>query len=117
MILALFRPFHLVAQLHHRNRPGPSPCRRLLFALLLSVAGVFLSEYVISNVPGNPTVDFVQGRFFLPIALGGVIFVSGFANRRWQPLLYVTLVMMLMAFPIVTIAVVTRALVLRYYLG
>jgi uncharacterized membrane protein len=93
--------------------------RRLLIAaaLLLSVAGVFLSEYVISNVPGNPTVDFVQGRFFLPIALGGVILVSGFANRRWQPLLYVTLVMMLMAFPIVTIAVVTRALVLRYYLG
>jgi len=85
--------------------------------LLLSVAGIFLSEYVISNVPGNPTVDFVQGRFFLPIALGGVTFVSGFANRRWQPLLYVTLVMMLMAFPIVTIAVVTRALVLRYYLG
>ena len=93
--------------------------RRLLIAaaLLLSVAGVFLSEYLISNVPGNPTVDGVQGRFFLPIALGGVIFVSGFANRRWQPLLYVTLVMMLMAFPIVTIAVVTRALVLRYYLG
>jgi uncharacterized membrane protein len=93
--------------------------RRLLIvaAILLSVAGVFLLVYVTFNVPGNPTVDNVQGRHFLPVALAGVIVLSGLANSRWHPLLYVTLVTMLIAFPMVTICVVTRAVVLRYYLG
>jgi uncharacterized membrane protein len=93
--------------------------RRLLIAavLLLSVAGVFLLTYLTFNVPGNPTVDGVQGRYFLPLALVGVILLSGLANSRWQPLLYVSLVTTLIAFPVVTISVVTRALVLRYYLG
>lgn len=93
--------------------------KRLLIAavLLLSMAGAFLLIYVTFDVPGNPTVDHVQGRYFLPIALAGVILVSGLANSRWQPVLYATLVATLIAFPVLTISVVTRALVLRYYLG
>jgi len=93
--------------------------RRVLIAavLLLSVAGAFLLIYLTFNVPGSPTVDNVQGRYFLPLALAGVILLSGLANSRWHPLLYVTLVTMLIGFPVVTISVVTRAVVLRYYLG
>jgi len=93
--------------------------RRLIIvaALLLSAAGIFFTVYVIFNAPGISTVESVQGRYFLPVALSGVLLLTGLVNNRWWPLLYVTLVTMLMAFPIVTIAVVTRALVLRYYLG
>jgi uncharacterized membrane protein len=93
--------------------------RRLIIAavLLLSAAGVFFMVYVTFNAPGNPTVDNVQGRHLLPIALSGAVLLSGLGNSRWQPLLYASLVAMLIAFPVVTISVVTRALVLRYYLG
>jgi uncharacterized membrane protein len=93
--------------------------RRLIIAtvLLLSVAGLFFMVYVTFNAPGNPTVDNVQGRHLLPIALSGAILLSGLASNRWQPLLYVGLTSMLIAFPVVTISVVTRAVVLRYYLG
>jgi uncharacterized membrane protein len=93
--------------------------RRLLIAgaLLLSIAGSFLLIYLTFNVPGNPTVDGVQGRYFLPVALAGVILLGGLVNSWWQPSLYVSLVTMLIAFPVVTISVVTHALVLRYYLG
>ena len=53
--------------------------RRLPIAavLFLSVAGAFLLLYVTFTVPRNPTVDGVQGQYFLPVALAGVILVSG----------------------------------------
>ena len=86
-------------------------------ALSLSLGGVFFLVYVTFNAPGNLTVDAVVGRYFIPIVLSGSLLLSGIANSRWRLGLYIALVMALVTFPVVSISIVSRALVLRYYLG
>jgi uncharacterized membrane protein len=82
-------------------------------ALLLSLAGVFFLIYVTFDVPGDPTVDGVQGRYFIPIMLNGALLLSGITNsRRWLAL-YITMVVAVIAFPVVSISIVSRAWMLR----
>ncbi len=84
--------------------------------LLVSGAAVFASEYLVWTPVGDPTVDGVQGRYFLPLALAGAALLPALGETRLARL-HKPLVLVVAAFPIISIAVVMRAVVLRYYLG
>lgn len=84
--------------------------------LLLSSAGMFIIMYVIWTPPGSATVAGLQGRYFLPLALVGVALLPALGNTRTARLQKV-LIVLLAAFPVVSLAIVMRAVVLRYYLG
>jgi uncharacterized membrane protein len=83
--------------------------------LLLSVAGVFGAEYILWTPPGSPVVAGVQGRYFLPLAVIGAALLPSFGTARWLPLRN-CLVLAVLAFPIVSLGVLMRAVVLRFYL-
>ena len=95
-----------------------SPRSRMVIAagLLLSLAGVFGALYLTWTVPGNATVEGVQGRYFLPIALVGAVLLPALGQARWRRP-HSVLLAVVAGFPVVTLAVVMRAVILRYYLG
>jgi uncharacterized membrane protein len=83
--------------------------------VLLSAAGVFAVIYLTWPV-GNPVVDGVQGRYFLPIALAGTAFLPAIGRGRWAPH-YNRLLIAVAAFPPVSLAVIMQAVISRYYLS
>jgi hypothetical protein len=108
------------------------PRRRLIIAaaLLLAAAGLFAAQYLTWTVPGKSTVDGVHGRYFLPIALAGAALLPALGGRslalggrslalggRLTAWPHRALLVLVAAFPLVTLTVVMRAVVLRYYLG
>lgn len=99
------------------ERISVGSCLVIAVGLLLSVAGVFAIQYLTWTVPGHATVEGVMGRYFLPIALAGGGLLPALGGTRWARLGHNALVVVVAAFPVVTLAVVMRAVVLRYYLG
>ncbi|THD73147.1 MAG: DUF2142 domain-containing protein [Bradyrhizobium sp.] len=95
-----------------------SVASRLLIVagLLLSTVGIFLSMYLGWTKPGAAIVAGVQGRYFLPLApavaaLLPALGTAGFRNLNRALLIVVV------AFPVISLGVVMHAIVLRYYLG
>ena len=92
------------------------PPRRIweALAILASIAGLGLAQYMTWTVIGGPIVQGLQGRYFLVPAILSVILWSNAelpAGRFWRwPIL------LLLLFPIVTIPVTVNAVFLRYYL-
>ena len=84
--------------------------------LTLSAVGVLAIIYVFGNSPGNAMVVGVQGRYFLPLALAGTAMLPALGNSSARRL-HKPLLVLIAAFPIVSLVVVIRAIVLRYYLG
>ncbi|MDE2581627.1 MAG: DUF2142 domain-containing protein [Rhodospirillales bacterium] len=85
-------------------------------AVLSSVVAVFAIEYLTWTVPGALVVDGVQGRYFLPLALVGGAALPALGTDRWARVRQ-ALVLAVAAFPIVSLGIVMRAIVLRYYLS
>ncbi len=84
--------------------------------LMVSVIGLFAIQYMTWTVPGHVTVEGIQGRYFLPLALVGTGLLPAFGNTRLTQL-HNALIAAVAAFPVVTLAYVMNAVVLRYYLG
>ena len=87
----------------------------LATGLLLSAGGVFAIQYLTWTEPGHPVVEGVQGRYFLPLALTGtgLLQMPGWALRSRIRGILVVLVGL---FPLVTLTIVMRTVILRYYL-
>jgi uncharacterized membrane protein len=85
-------------------------------ALLLAAAGLFAIEYLTWTAVGHATVEYVQGRYFLPLALVGAALLPALGDTRWARL-HNALVLVVLVFPVVSLAVVMHTVVLRYYLG
>jgi len=83
--------------------------------LMVSVVGLFAIQYMTWTVPGRVTVDGVHGRYFLALALVGTGLLPAFGNKRLRQL-HDFLMAAVVAFPVVTLAYVMNAVVLRYYL-
>ena len=81
-----------------------------------SVAGIFTTQYLACTPPGAPVVDGLQGRYFLPIALLLVTQLPGLPVPRPGSSLRLLALVLVVGFPLLSIVVTTRALVLRYYL-
>ena len=88
----------------------------IVAGVLLSAAGVFVAQYLTSTEVGHGIVDSVQGRHFLPLALPLAALLPALGNTRWARL-HNPLVLVVAAFPLVSLAVVMRVVMLRYYLG
>ena len=84
--------------------------------IAFAAVGVFLVEYVTWTVPGHPSVEGVEGRYFLAPALVGAALLPSLPRIR-APRLQTALLILIVLFPIITLAVTMRAIVLRYYLG
>ena len=95
------------------RRPRIAPAALILTAQLATVLAIFGIQYLLYSPVGSPIVDGVQGRYFLPPLLFGacLLGLADTTRRGWlaPPLGIVA------AFPIVSIGVMTRAVVLRYY--
>ena len=57
-----------------------------------------------------------QGRYFLPLALVTGIALPAFGSARWMRWRH-ALILAVIAFPVVTLGTVMRAIAQRYYLG
>jgi uncharacterized membrane protein len=84
--------------------------------LAVSAIGVFSALYMTWTVPGYLTVEGIQGRYFLPLALAGTALIPAFGDPRLRQI-HNILVAAVLTFPIVTLAYVMNAVVRRYYLG
>jgi uncharacterized membrane protein len=82
---------------------------------MVSVVGLFAIQYMTWTVPGRVTVDGVHGRYFLPLALVGTGLLPAFGDTRLRQLQNF-LMAAVVAFPVVTLAYIMNAVVLRYYL-
>jgi uncharacterized membrane protein len=91
-------------------------CSIITVGLMVSVIGLFAIQYMTWTVPGNLTVDGIQGRYFLPLALVATVLLPAFGDTRLTGL-HNILVAAVVAFPVVTLAYVMNAVVHRYYLG
>jgi len=99
-----------------RGRAGWSSRGLIAAAVVISAAGVLAIEYLTWTKPGAEVVEGLQGRYFLPLALAGAGVVPALGDTRLARL-HRPLVVALVAFPLVSMAVTMRAVVLRYYLG
>jgi uncharacterized membrane protein len=84
--------------------------------VLLSAIGVFGIQYLTWTPPGSSTVLGVQGRYFLPLALVSAALLPAIGQTRLARLRGALLIVVL-GFPLVSLAVVMRTLLLRYYIG
>ena len=93
-----------------------SPAGRALIAcgLIGAVIAIYLIQYLSWTAVGAPTVQGVQGRYFLSIALIAALLLPGF-GRRWYKVSD-GLTVIVGIFPVVTLAVAMHAVVTRYYL-
>ena len=126
--VALPRAYHLAAQVMlgiaalaamlglRGDRVSAGSWSILAMGLMGSVIGLFVIQYMTWTVPGRVTVDGVHGRYFLPLALVGTGLLPAFGNKRLRQLQNF-LVAAVAAFPVVTLAYVMNAVVLRYYLN
>jgi uncharacterized membrane protein len=89
---------------------------RLVIAsgVLLSAIAIFAIQYLTWTVPGDLIVSGVQGRYFLPLAMVAGTALPSLGGRRWQRL-HDVLVLAVITFPVITLGVVMRAIMLRYY--
>jgi uncharacterized membrane protein len=88
----------------------------VLAAVLISIGLIFLVQYVTWTAVGADSVDGVQGRYFLPLALlGAAILCDARLPWRMIPARYI-LVFVIAGFPVISLGVMMRAIVLRYYL-
>jgi uncharacterized membrane protein len=87
----------------------------LAVGLLLSAGGVFAIQYLTWTEPGHAVVEGVQGRYFLPLALAGtgLLPMLGWSTR---PRISSILVVLVGLFPLATLTIVMRTVILRYYL-
>lgn len=107
------------------RRSLPPPWKRLPLTLLtcaiVAAAGVFAALYVVWSPVGGPVVDGVQGRYFLVIAMFLPLALSG--ERPWlraSPVskrLSQAAAVCVLAFPLVSMLIVERAVLVRYYLS
>jgi uncharacterized membrane protein len=105
------------AMLGTKGKPVTAACYSITAAAIaIATLGVFVIQYVTWTVPGHPTVEGVEGRYFLAPALVGAALLPSLP-RISAPRLRTALLALIVAFPIVTLAVTMRAIVLRYYLG
>lgn len=88
----------------------------MALGLLVSAGGLFASLYLTWTAPGHAVVEGVQGRYFLPLALVGTGLLPMLGDGR-RTRLHKALAAAVLLFPIVSLAVVMRAVTLRYYLG
>jgi uncharacterized membrane protein len=93
------------------------PALAASIAILACVALMFLIQYITWNAVGRAIIEGVQGRYFLPLAVMAAMILPALpaAPRPWEPVRGAMLAG-LMLFPAVSIGVVIRAVVLRYYL-
>ena len=107
----------VAAMLGLRGEPVGAGNRMLIATgLLVAAAGLFAIHYVTWTVPGGATVEGVQGRYFLPLAMAGTALLPAVGQARlarWRA----SLVLAVAVFPVLSIGVVVRAVVLRYYFG
>jgi hypothetical protein len=89
--------------------------RRLVVgaAVLASAAGVFGIQYLTWTGVGHATVEGVQGRYFLPLAMVAGAMLPTFARPR----LHAALSCVVAAFPLVSLGVTIWAIVARFYLS
>lgn len=90
--------------------------------IALAGGGVFLSMYLLWTDVGLGTVNGVQGRYLLPLALFAALLVEGDAAReaaggRLVQSIRLWLVGAVLAFPALSLALAARAVVQRYYIG
>ncbi len=88
---------------------------------LFCFAAIHAALYLTWNVVGADYVQGVQGRYFLPLAFLVCLMIEGpFAaapqHQRAVDIGYRALAALVLAFPIVSLLVVERIIVLRYYL-
>jgi uncharacterized membrane protein len=107
----------VAAALGIRRVPGGANLRLLsAAAILIAAVGIFVGQYLTWTAPGNDTIEGVQGRYFLPLALPVAALLPALGGAR-SARVQQMLVLAVVAFPILTIGVVMRAIVLRYYLN
>jgi uncharacterized membrane protein len=85
-------------------------------AVILSALGIFATEYLIWTPVGSETVEGIQGRYFLPVALAAVALLPKFGGVLGA-CIHKLLTILVIAFPLVSLAVTMRIVVLRYYLA
>ena len=88
----------------------------LILGAIVSAICVFGALYITWTPPGAATADGVQGRYFLPLAL---IFAALPLPRGMPRSNHIrqVIVGIVAVFPMATLEVVMRAVVLRYYLA
>jgi uncharacterized membrane protein len=81
-----------------------------------AIGGVLAIVYVMGTPPAQLVAEGVQGRYFLPLALVGTVLLPSFGATqvRW---LRVPLTLILIALPLISLAIMMHAIVWRYYLG
>jgi uncharacterized membrane protein len=107
-----------VATMLRMKGEGMSGAGRFAVAagLLLSVAVMFVIQYLVWTVPGAAIVEGMQGRYLLPLALAGAALLPALGDKR-LPRLQNALLIVLAGFPVISLVATMRAVVLRYYLG
>lgn len=91
-------------------------CLPVAAGIGFAALGVFLAQYVTWTAPGHATVEGIEGRYFLAPALAGAALLPALGQIR-TPRLKNALLALVWLFPIVSLGVTMRVLVLRYYLG
>ncbi len=86
-----------------------------IVAIGISIAAMFGAFWVGWTPPGGMIVEGVQGRYFLPLALAGAGLLPALAGH-WAARPRALLVAATLGFPVVTMAVTIRAIIMRYYL-
>jgi len=88
---------------------------------LVGAAGVFAALYLSWSLIGSTTIEGVQGRYFLPLALFATLAVEGarplFAGEGLRRGLGLVAGVAVLAFPIVSLVVTQLTLLRRFYLG
>jgi uncharacterized membrane protein len=85
-----------------------------LAAIFGAIGAVALIQYMAWTVVGGPVIEGIQGRYFLPPALMMAVFLGGSARSNTR--LASSLCIPVLVFPIISIAVVMHALIIRYYI-
>ena len=93
----------------------------VVLVFLASFGGVYAALYITWSGVGAPTVEGVQGRYFLPLACFAGLALEGSAalipdTRVGRPL-RLALTGTVLAFPLISLLIVERAVILRYYLN
>ncbi|MGA8821114.1 MAG: DUF2142 domain-containing protein [Xanthobacteraceae bacterium] len=98
-----------------RERISLSSALPIALGLLISVAAIFGIQYFSWTPPGHATIEGVQGRYFLPLALVGTGLLPALGDTRLARI-HNLLLLLVVTFPVLSLAVVMHAIVLRYYL-
>lgn len=102
----------------------PPQWRRLPWTVVLIWAGVFgaihAALYITWNRVGAPIVEGVAGRYFVPLACFLALALEGsrplIPDTVWGRRLRLGLTAAVLAFPVVTLMILQRTIILRYYL-